>query len=111
MRDREPFSSWPARPFGERSQVALEIGLIGYSMVATLVLARLVLLAIGIDERLWVGEFVFQFTDPVVRILQFLPGSERTLVGNVTLPDATLAALVALVSFASLARARPAQNL
>jgi len=111
VRDREPFSSWPARPFGERSQVALEIGLIVYSMVATLVLARLVLLAIGIDERLWVGEFVFQFTDPAVRILQFLPGSERTLVGNVTLPDATLAAIIALVSFASLARARPSQNL
>ena len=111
MRDREPFSSWPARPFGERSQVALEIGLIVYSIVATLVLCRLVLLAIGIDERLWVGEFVFQFTDPAVRILQFLPGSERMLVGNLTLPDATLAAMVVLVSFASLARARPAQNL
>ena len=111
MRDREPFGSWPARPFGERSQVALEIGLILYSIVVTLVLCRLVLLAIGVDERLWIGEFVFQFTDPVVRILRFLPGSDRTLIGNLTLPDATLAAMVALVSFASLARARPAQNL
>jgi uncharacterized protein YggT (Ycf19 family) len=111
VRDREPFSSWPARPFGERSQVALEIGLIVYSMVAALVLCRLILLAIGIDDRLWIGEFVFQFSDPVVKVLQFLPGSERTIIGKVTLPDATLAALVALVSFASLARARPAQNL
>jgi hypothetical protein len=111
VRDREPFGSWPARPFGERSQVALEIGLIVYSMVATLVLCRLVLLAIGIDDRLWIGDFVFQFTDPAVKIFNFLPGSERTLIGKVTLPDATLAALVALVSLASLARARPAQNL
>jgi hypothetical protein len=111
VRDREPFSSWPVRPFGERSQVALEIGLIVYSFVATLVLCRLILLAIGIDDRMWVGEFVFQFTDPAVQVLQFLPGSDRTLIGNLTLPDATLAALVALISFASLARARPAQNL
>lgn len=80
-------------------------------MAATLVLCRLVLLAFNFDDRLWVGEFVFQFTDPAVRVLRFLPGSERTLVGKVTLPDATLAALVALISFASLARARPAQNL
>ncbi len=111
MREWEPFGSWPARPFAERSQIALELALTSYAAIVTLVLIRLLLLAVGVDDRLWVGEFVFQFTDPAVRVLQFLPGSDRTLFGKVTLPDATLAAFVALVSLASLARARPKQNL
>ncbi len=111
MREREPFGSWPSRPVFERSQVALELALITYSAVATMVIARLVLLAVGVDDRLWVGQFVFQFTDPAVSILQFLPGSDRSLLGNATLPDATLAAIIVLVPVASLARARPRQNL
>ncbi len=111
MREREPFGSWPARPFFERSQIALELALLAYSVLVTLVVLRLVLLGIGIDERLWVGNFIFQFTDPVIRIFRILPGSDRRIIGNITLPDATLAAIVALIPLASLARARPTQNL
>ncbi len=111
MREREPFGSWPSRPVFERSQIALELALLAYSALATLVLARLVLLAVGVDERLWVGGFVFRFTDPAVRVFRFLPGSDRLLLGNVTLPDATLLALVASVPIAFLARAGPTQNL
>ncbi len=87
MREREPFGSWPARPFAEQSQIALELALTSYAAIVTLVLIRLLLLAVGVDDRLWVGEFVFQFTDPAVRVLQFLPGSDRTLFGKVTLPE------------------------
>jgi len=111
MREREPFSSWPTRPVFERSQIALELALLAYSAVATVVVARLVLLTVDVDDRIWVGQFVFQFTDFAVSALEILPGSNRRLIGNVTLPDATLAAIVALIPIASLARARPKQNL
>lgn len=110
MRDRDPFSGWPARPFGERSLIAVELGLVAYAAVATLVVARIVLLAGNVTEQLWIGAFVFQFTDPIVRGLEFLPGADRTIVGRVTLPDATLAAVIAALPLVALARGRPAQN-
>jgi len=109
--EREPFGSWPARPFVERSQVALELALLTYAVVATLVILRLILLAIGVDHRLWIGDFVFQFTDPAIMALKLLPGADRPLLRNLTLPDLTLAALVALFPLALLARAGPTRNL
>lgn len=111
MREREPFGSWPARPIFERSQIALELALLAYSAVVTLVVLRLVLLLAGVDERLWVGEFVFQFTDPLIDAIRLIPGSDRSLIGKVTLPDVTLTAAVALIALVPLARARPKQNL
>ena len=111
MRDREPFGSWPPRPFAERSQIATELALLGYAAVATLTLLRLTLLALNVDHRLWIGRTIFRFTDPVIRILEFLPGADRSLVGNISLPDVTLTAIVALFPIVLLARARPGENL
>ena len=111
MREREPFGSWPPRPFVERSQIATELALLGYSALATVTLLRLVLLALNVDHRLWIGRTVYRLTDPVIRVLEIIPGADRNLVGNISLPDLTLAALVALIPINVLARAGPRENL
>jgi hypothetical protein len=102
----DPLTPRHPRPFAGRSQVALELALLVYAMISTLVIVRIVLLALGVDHRLWIGATFYRFTDPFVDVLARLPGADRSFVGGVTLPDLTLLALVALVPLAMIARGR-----
>src|ERR687896_778946 len=102
----DPLTPRHPRPFTGRSQLALELALLLYAAAVALVLARIVLLALGVDHRLWIGRRFYRFTDPIVDALARLPGAERTFVGDVTLPDLTLVALLALVPLGMVARAR-----
>ena len=91
---------------GGRSQIALELAILAYASFATLVVARLILRGLGVDHRLWIGRTIYRFTDTIVDGLARLPGADRTFAGDVTLPDLTLAALVALVPLGMIARGR-----
>jgi len=87
-----------------RSSLAIEILLNIYALAATAVLGRLVLLGAGVPDGLPVGSLVYRWTDPLVAPMTGLPGATRPIFGLITLPDMTLAALVALIPLAALAR-------
>ena len=87
-----------------RSQVALELCLNLYALLGVAIVARCLLLALGVDRRLWIGGLVYRLTDPLALPLTLLPGAARTLVGELALPDLTLLALLVLIPLGALAR-------
>lgn len=79
-----------------RSQVATELLLNGYAIVATVIALRLVLVLLGVSERVWLGGFIYRLTDPVVNAMAVVPGAQHLVVGSVTMADVTLVALMVL---------------
>lgn len=92
----------PPRPRGPdsaqeiRSQVALELVLNIYAVAGALIVFRGLLKALGVESHLWVGAAIYGVTDLVARPLTLIPGADTTLIGELTLVDATLVALVIL---------------
>lgn len=84
-----------SQPVG--SQLAIELALTGYAIVAGLIIVRSLLLSVGISGSLWVGSFIYGITDPVVSILKLVPGGDFRLLNRLTLADLTL--LAAVVAF------------
>ncbi|MCC6673567.1 MAG: hypothetical protein IT339_00110 [Thermomicrobiales bacterium] len=84
-----------SQPVG--SQLAIELALTGYAIVAGLIIVRSLLLSVGISGSLWVGSFIYGITDPVASILKLVPGGDFRLVNRLTLADLTL--LAAVVAF------------
>lgn len=80
----------------QRSQVALEVLLILYALLATVVLVRTVLVLLHISDRIWVGSFIYGLTSPVTDALAVVPGFNHPLVGPLTMVDIILLALVVL---------------
>lgn len=95
----------PGAPQVVRSQIALELCLNLYALLGVAILARCLLLALGVDRRLWIGALVYRATDLLALPLTLLPGASRTLIGDAALPDLTLLALLVLVPLGALARA------
>jgi len=89
-----------------KSQLALELALHAYAVLGATVILRCLLLSLGIDDRLWVGGLALRLSDPLVLPLTLLPGSNHELVGRLTLADATVLAVLALVPIAMIARPR-----
>ena len=89
-----------------RSQLALELALNAYAVLGALILVRLALLLLGVDDRVWVGRTIYGVTDPFVWPLTLLPGADRAPLNDATLPDLTMAALVVLVPLGLIARGR-----
>lgn len=89
-----------------KSSLAIEILLNIYAVVAVLVIARLILLAAGVVATLPLSSRLYGVTAPLLSPFSILPGSDTMVIGNVTLPDATLLALLLLVPLAALARSR-----
>lgn len=89
-----------------RSSLAIEILLNIYTILAVLVIARVVLLASGVVPQLPLSSRLYGLTDPLVRPFGVLPGSDRMILGDVTLPDATILALLLLLPLAALTRSR-----
>ena len=87
-----------------RSQLAVEVALTSYALVAALLSVRLVFLLLGVHSRIWSADSIYTVTDPIVWPLTLLPGADRNLVGFATLPDLTAVALVAVVPLLALAR-------
>jgi len=87
-----------------RSQVMLELCLNLYALIGALLVARFLLLALGVGSRVWVGRAVYRFTDPLLMPFKLLPGAATPMIGAATLADLTLVAVVVLVPLGLLAR-------
>lgn len=79
-----------------RSQLATELLMLAYSLVAAAIVFRTVLITLGVSERVWIGEFVYGAFAPVTDVLATLPGATRLVFGRLTLLDVTLLAIVVL---------------
>lgn len=106
----DPLAVRPSQPFAGRSELALNLALLVYAGAAALVIVRLILLALAIDHRLWIGATMLRYTDPFVDLLARLPGGDRALLSDVTLADLTLVGLLTLVPIGIIARGRRTPN-
>ena len=77
-----------------QSQLALELLLNLYAVVASLVLLRNLLLVLGVDDGIWIGRTIYRLSKPFTLPFELLPSSATTIVGDVTLGDLTLLAIV-----------------
>ena len=93
-------------PQVRRSQVAIEVALTVYALIGAALVLRFVLLALGVDERVWAGATVYRLTDGIVWPLTLIPGAHRPLLGDAALPDLTVVLAVVLVPVGFLARDR-----
>ena len=87
-----------------KSQLALELALNGYAVFGAAIVLRCLLLSLAIGDQLWIGSTVLGTTNVFARPFTFLPGSDFSIVGRLTLADATLLAAVALVPVGIVAR-------
>jgi hypothetical protein len=79
-----------------RSQLATELLILVYALLATIVLIRTVLVLLEITERIWIGSFIFGMTAPVTDALMRVPGLGREVLGPLTMTDIILLAMVVL---------------
>lgn len=79
-----------------RSQLATELLLTFFSLVGSVIILRTVLVVLDVSDRVWISEFVYGLTAPVTRVLDYLPGADRHVYGNLTTIDVTLLASVCL---------------
>jgi uncharacterized protein YggT (Ycf19 family) len=84
-----------SQPVG--SQLAVELALTAYAVVAGLVILRALLLSVGISGSLWVGSFIYGITDPFASILKLVPGGDFRIINRLMLADLTM--LAAVVAF------------
>lgn len=80
----------------QRSTVGMEILLVLYSLLATVVLVRTVLVLLRISDRVWVGSFVYGITAPVTDALAAVPGFSHALIGPLTMVELILIGIVLL---------------
>lgn len=79
-----------------RSQVALELLLNGYAVVGSLFVFRALFKTLEVSSQRWVGGLVYGITGVVADRLLRIPAADTRLVGDLTLIDMTLVALVVL---------------
>ncbi len=79
-----------------RSQLATELLLNAFAVVAVVIVMRLILVLLDISERIWIGALVYGLTDPVVDLLARIPGADRPIFGELTLAEMTLASVLIL---------------
>jgi hypothetical protein len=77
-----------------QSQLALELILNVYAVVGSLILIRCLLLLLQVGDRIWIGRTVYKFSHPFVLPFTLLPGSSRVIIGDLTVGDLTLLAIV-----------------
>lgn len=80
----------------QRSQLATELLILVYAVLATILLIRTVLVLLDITARIWIGSFIYGITSPVTDALSQLPGFGRPLVGPLTMTDLVLLSFVVL---------------
>jgi hypothetical protein len=91
-----------SQPVG--SQLAIELALTAYAIVAGFVIIRALLLSVGISGSLWVGSFIYGITDPFAGILKLVPGADFHIINRLTLADITMVAAVVAFPLFLLAR-------
>lgn len=87
-----------------KSQIALELLLNVYAVIGALVLLRTLLLTIGVDDQLWLGSTIYRLSNPIVKPLTLLPGSNFEVFHSLTVADLTLLAGVVLFPLGIYAR-------
>jgi len=91
-----------------RSQVAIEVVLTAYAIVAALLVARLVVHMLAIPRWIWTRSTIDAATQMLILPLTLLPGASGTIVGDATLPDFTAVGTMALVPLVLIARSHRA---
>ena len=100
-----PRSRYRSQPQGgSGARLLAQMGIIVYSIVAAFVIVRSLLLSVGIADNLWVGSVIYGVTDPIVAMLELVPGGDFELVGRMTVADLTMLALVIAVPVVIVAR-------
>jgi len=89
-----------------RSQLATELLLTAFAAVGSIIILRTVLVLLDVTDRIWIGQFVYGLTNPVTRVLDYLPGAGRHLWGNLTTVDITLLAVLCLFLLGVIATGR-----
>jgi len=102
-----PFS--PTKRGGEvlRSQLALEVALAAYSLIAALMLLRLLFKLSCVSAFVWSGQVVYRLTDPLLFPFAAVQVAQRPLLGAATLADLTGIGLVSLIPIILLIRNDP----
>ena len=80
-----------------RSQLALEVALAAYALVAALVVIRVVSKLIGISPLVWTGQALYAVSAPLVAPFAVFPAARRPLLGGADLADLTAVGIVALI--------------
>ena len=93
-----------------RSQLATELLMNAFAVVAVVIVMRLILVLLNISDRIWVGALVYGLTDPVVDLLAQIPGADRQIVGALTLAEMTLASVLILFPLGIVATAGAARR-
>lgn len=86
-----------------RNKIALEVLLVLYSLVATVVIVRTIMLLIGVTDRVWIGRVVYGSTSLFTDALARVPGFGHVILGPFTMVDLLLLALVVLFPLGLLA--------
>lgn len=86
-----------------RNKVALEVLLFVYSLGATVVIVRTIMLIFGVTDRVWIGRVVYGSTSLLTDALANIPGFGHQLLGPFTMVDILLIALVILFPLGLLA--------
>ncbi len=89
---------------GSGARLLAQMGIALYSLIASFIIIRSLLLSIGIADNLWVGSVIYGFTDPVADLLKLVPGGDFEIVGRLTVADLTMLAAVIAVPAAIVAR-------
>ncbi len=86
-----------------RNKVALEVILFLYSIGATIAVVRLIMVLMGVTDRVWIGRVVFGSTALITDALARVPGFGHAIVGPFTMVDILLLAIVVLFPLGLLA--------
>ena len=89
-----------------RSQLATELLLTSFALVGSIIILRTVLVALEVTDRIWIGQFVYGLTSPVTKVLDYLPGADRKIYGNLTTVDFTLLSFLFLFLLGVIATGR-----
>lgn len=77
-----------------------------YAIVATVVIARTVLILLSVSDRIWIGRLIYGMTSLFTEPLSTVPGFSVQLVGPLTMVDLLLLGLVALFPLGLLATSK-----
>lgn len=86
-----------------RNRVALEVILFIYAVGATVTLVRLLMLILGVTDRVWIGRIVFGSTSLLTDAMARVPGFGHTIIGPMTMVDLIMLAVVVLFPLGLLA--------
>ena len=100
----EPLPLERRGPRVARAQTALELSLIAYAIIGSLIVGRFLIRIMSVHPHLGLSETILLLSDPLVWPMELMPAAERPLIAGVTLPDITLIAVLILIPLWLLAR-------